>query len=151
MDQSSERIVAYADALQLQDLTPSCVRAAKTHLLDSIGCVLGGFDSPPSRVARAYSRGVSGQPGARVFGDGNITTPDVAAFTNAVMLRYLDFNDTYVAGSQHPSDLIPAVLGIDVGGRQSNHLQHVAAAVWQAARDVPVDVEQLAPQNAGAE
>jgi 2-methylcitrate dehydratase len=110
MDHTSEKIVEYADALRVQDLTPSCIHAARNHLLDSIGCILGGFDSPPGRIARAYSQGVSGQPGARVFGDGNITTPDVAAFANAVMLRYLDFNDTYVAGSQHPSDLIPAVL-----------------------------------------
>ncbi len=112
MDRSSEKIVEYADSLRIQDLTEGCIREAKRHLLDAIGCVLGGFDSPPSRIARAFSRTISAQPGARVLGDGTVTAPDVAAFANAVMLRYLDFNDTYVAGSQHPSDLIPAVLAV---------------------------------------
>jgi 2-methylcitrate dehydratase len=79
-------------------------------LLDTIGCLFGGYDSPPSRIARQYSKLVSGHPGARVAGDGTLTSPDVAAFTNTVMVRYLDFNDTYVAGSQHPSDLVPAIL-----------------------------------------
>jgi 2-methylcitrate dehydratase len=110
MDRSSEKIVEYADTLRIQDLTASCMSEARNHVLDSVACALGGFDSPPSRIARAFSRSVSGQPGARVIGDGNLTAPDVAAFANAVMLRYLDFNDTYVAGSQHPSDLIPGVL-----------------------------------------
>jgi len=112
MDRSSDKIVEYADALRIQDLSAGCIREVKRHLLDSIGCVLGGFDSPPSRIARAFSRSVGGQPGARVFGDGNTTAPDVAAFANTVMLRYLDFNDTYVAGSQHPSDLMPAILAM---------------------------------------
>jgi 2-methylcitrate dehydratase len=110
MDSSTEKIVEYVDTLTHQQLTPGCIRAAKDHLLDSIGCLLGGFDSTPSRIARAYSESISAQPGARVLGDGIVTAPDVAAFTNAVMLRYLDFNDTHVAASQHPSDLVPAVL-----------------------------------------
>ncbi|MBV9322801.1 MAG: MmgE/PrpD family protein [Chloroflexi bacterium] len=110
MDRSSQKIVEYADALRVQDLTGGCVLEAKRHVLDSFGCVLGGFDSPPSRIARAYSTSVSAEPGARVFGEGNLTAPDVAAFANTVMLRYLDFNDTFVAGSQHPSDMIPAIL-----------------------------------------
>ncbi|MBV9582932.1 MAG: MmgE/PrpD family protein [Chloroflexi bacterium] len=112
MDRSSQKIVEYAEALRVQDLTPACIRETQHHLLDSIGCVLGGFDSPPSRIARAFSRSVSAQPGARVFGDGNLSAPDVAAFANTVMLRYLDFNDTFVAGSQHPSDMVPGVLAV---------------------------------------
>jgi 2-methylcitrate dehydratase len=40
------------------------------------------------------------------------TTPDLAAFTNGVMIRYLDFNDTFEShgGGGHPSDYIPTVL-----------------------------------------
>jgi 2-methylcitrate dehydratase len=112
MDRSSKKIVEYADALRFQDLTGECIAQCKTHLLDSIGCALGGYDSAPGRIARAFSKTVSGQPGARVFGDGNFTSPDLAAFTNAAMLRYLDFNDTFVAGSLHPSDSIPGILAV---------------------------------------
>ncbi len=110
MDRSTEKIAEYADSLSYRHLSAACIRQAKNHLLDSIGCLFGGFDSQPSRIARQLSRTNSGHPGARVAGDGAVTAPDLAAFTNAIMVRYLDFNDTYVAGSQHPSDLIPAIL-----------------------------------------
>jgi 2-methylcitrate dehydratase len=112
MDRSSEKIVDYAERLRVQDLTDECVAACETHLLDSVGCALGGYDSPPSRIARAFSKTIGSQPGARVFGDGTVSAPDVAAFTNAAMVRYLDFNDTFVAGSLHPSDLLPGILAI---------------------------------------
>ena len=37
----------------------------------------------------------------------------MAAFANAVMVRYLDYNDTYIStGSGHPSDMIPALLAL---------------------------------------
>ena len=44
---------------------------------------------------------------------GQKTSPDLAAFANGVMIRYLDFNDTY-AGSPtcHPSDLLAPVLAV---------------------------------------
>jgi 2-methylcitrate dehydratase PrpD len=113
MDHSTQTIVEYADALTYEDLSSACVEAAKVRLADSIGCLLGGIDSPPSRIARELAKTIVGNPGARVIGDGTLTAPDVAAFTNGVMLRYLDYNDTWVSkGSLHPSDLIPAVLAV---------------------------------------
>jgi 2-methylcitrate dehydratase len=111
MDRSTEQIVAYADRLTFDQLSADCVHAAKAHLVDSVACLLGGFDSPPARIARQYARSVSARPSARVLGDGTPTAPDVAAFANTIMLRYLDYNDTLVAtGSLHPSDVIPAIL-----------------------------------------
>jgi 2-methylcitrate dehydratase len=41
------------------------------------------------------------------------TSPDLAAFANGVMIRYLDFNDAFVSithGAGHPSDTIAALL-----------------------------------------
>jgi 2-methylcitrate dehydratase len=79
--------------------------------LDSVACVIGGFDAPPSHIVRQLASKISASPGARVLGTGSLTAPDLAAFTNTVMLRVLDYNDTYVSrGSLHPSDLIPAAL-----------------------------------------
>ena len=50
---------------------------------------------------------------AHVIGSGQATSPDMAAFANAVMVRYLDCNDNFfsVAGG-HPSDMIPAALAV---------------------------------------
>jgi 2-methylcitrate dehydratase len=39
------------------------------------------------------------------------TSPDLAAFANGVMIRYLDFNDGYISlGAGHPSDTIAPLL-----------------------------------------
>jgi 2-methylcitrate dehydratase len=111
MDRTTETIAAFAAALTVDDLPPACLDAVRTRLLDSVACAIGGFDSPPSHIARKLASRISAEPGARVLGTGAITAPELAAFTNTVMLRVLDYNDTYVSrGSLHPSDLIPAAL-----------------------------------------
>ncbi|MCS7313219.1 MAG: MmgE/PrpD family protein, partial [Acidobacteria bacterium] len=41
------------------------------------------------------------------------STPEVTAFVNGVMVRYLDFNDTYLSREPlHPSDMIPALMAL---------------------------------------
>jgi 2-methylcitrate dehydratase len=49
--------------------------------------------------------------GTTVWGTDHKTLPDLATFANGAMVRYLDFNDTYLSKEPaHPSDNIPAVL-----------------------------------------
>src|SRR5579864_3237467 len=111
MDQTTQTIVDYTSALTSGDLPRTCLEAAKTRLLDSVACAFGGFESPPSHIARNLASTISASPGARVFGTGSVTAPDLAAFTNTVMVRFLDYNDTFVLfGSLHPSDIISAAL-----------------------------------------
>jgi 2-methylcitrate dehydratase len=111
MDRTTEAIADYAAALAFEDLPTACVDAARLRLLDAVACLIGGFDSPPSRIARNLASTINATPGAHVLGTDHVTAPDLAAFTNTVMLRFLDYNDTFVfRGSLHPSDLIPAAL-----------------------------------------
>jgi 2-methylcitrate dehydratase len=55
---------------------------------------------------------------------GQKTSPDLAAFANGVMIRYLDFNDGYISlGSGHPSDTIAALLTpAELAGRSGRDL-----------------------------
>jgi 2-methylcitrate dehydratase len=60
---------------------------------------------------------------ATVIVGGQQTSPDLAAFANGVMIRYLDYNDTYTGvGTCHPSDLLaPALAAAECtggGGRE---------------------------------
>jgi len=49
--------------------------------------------------------------GASLFGVNFKTIPEIAAFANGVLVRYLDFNDTYLSKEPlHPSDLIPGLI-----------------------------------------
>lgn len=45
-----------------------------------------------------------------MLGTARRTLPELAAFANGVMIRYLDGNDTFPGGGGHPSDVMAAVL-----------------------------------------
>ena len=113
MDRTTETLARYATELMYQDLTPGAIHEVKRKLIDSFGCAMGGYGSEPSVIARRLAAARASSPAARVFGDSIRTSPEMAAFANAVMVRYLDTNDTYISpinGTGHPSDMIPGIL-----------------------------------------
>src|SRR5262245_12272258 len=111
MDQLTERLVEYALALSYEDLPPEVVERTKRLILDTVGCALGAAPWPAPSVARALAADVQSRTPATVMVSGQQTSPDMAAFANGVMTRYLDYNDyCYTNGSGHPSDTIAPVL-----------------------------------------
>jgi len=115
MDPTTEALARHATILSYESLTPSAIHAVKRILIDSMGCAAAGYVSEPSVIARRLAAARTSTPAARVLGDGTRTTPEMAAFANAVMVRYMDANDTYISplnGTGHPSDMIPCVLAV---------------------------------------
>jgi 2-methylcitrate dehydratase len=113
MDESAAKLVEFTLRIAPTDLDAHVLHQAKRRVLDSIGCALGGYTTPPARIARRLALPVS-SGGARVFGSLVPTTPDHAAFANGVMTRYLDFNDSGLGGGHgsHPSDNLGGVLAV---------------------------------------
>jgi 2-methylcitrate dehydratase len=94
-------------------LGKNVVHEVKRRVLDSIGCALGAWKSRPAQVTRAVAQAVAVPGGASLFGSHHRTTPDLAAFSNGALVRYLDFNDTYLSlEPAHPSDNIPPALAV---------------------------------------
>lgn len=113
MDRTLALIADYATSLRYDDLPASAVRAAKQKLVDALGCALGAYAAEPCAIARRLCFATASPLTARVIGSLARTTPEMAAFANAVMVRYLDFNDSYrFKDAGHPSDAIPAVLAV---------------------------------------
>lgn len=111
MDSMIEQLSEYAVGLRYRNLTPEAVHECKRRLIDTLGCLAGGFEAEPSVIARALARRVRGDPPARILGTQERSTPELAAFANGVMMRYLDFNDaTFGKSAGHPSDIFAAVL-----------------------------------------
>ena len=107
----AEQLGEYAAALKYEDLPAEVVHQAKRLVLDTVGCAFGGYDNEPARIARDLAGTVTCTRPATVLCSAQKTTPELAAFANDVMMRYLDFNDGYIAsGSGHPSDSIGALL-----------------------------------------
>src|SRR5262245_18918998 len=112
-DRILNHLCDYALSLSYRDLPQEVIHRTKQIVLDTVGCALGGAESPPAKIARAAAAEVTSAIPSTVLVSGQKTSPDLAAFTNGVMIRYLDFNDTY-AGSPtcHPSDLLAPVLAV---------------------------------------
>ena len=133
MDKTTETLSRYVTSLRYADLSPRTVQEAKRHLIDSLGCAMGGYGSEPAAIARRVSPAWSGAPSARLLGDGRPTTPEAAAFANSVMIRFLDANDTYIArGSGHPSDMLGALLAAaELGGALGKDLLLATVAGYE--------------------
>lgn len=130
MDQTTQTLANYITVLAYEQLSASAVHETKKHLLDAIACGIGGYTSAPAQIARNLAANTSGTPPARIFGSGKTTSMEMAAFTNAVMVRYLDFNDTYIAkGSGHPSDMTAALLAVAEAQRCSGKDTLLAIAI----------------------
>jgi 2-methylcitrate dehydratase len=111
MDAITSQIADFAAALAYRDLPPEVVHAARQHLIDSLGCAIGGYRCEAAAMGRRLGRGAvpAAHPG-RVLGFGEPATADSAAFINTAMIRYLDFNDTVHGG--HPSDSLGGLLAL---------------------------------------
>jgi 2-methylcitrate dehydratase len=123
MPNLAQTLAERAQGVEFEQLAPEVVHEVRRRLLDSIGCALGAWNSRPARVTRAIAQAVPVTDGASLLGSGHRTTPDLAAFSNGALVRYLDFNDTYLSKEPaHPSDNIPAALAVGqvcrAGGRQ---------------------------------
>jgi len=107
----AERLSRYCQALCYDDLPAVVVHEVKRRILDSFGCALGAWNAPPCRIACRIGMAVTVTDGATLWGTNRKTLPELATFANGALVRYLDFNDTYLAKEPaHPSDNIAAVL-----------------------------------------
>jgi 2-methylcitrate dehydratase len=114
----------WAAGLKYSVLPDECVHEVKRRVIDSLGCALGAYRSPTAKVAREAAMAVRASEGSSVLGTRHRTTPDLAAFANGAMVRYLDFNDTYLSREPaHPSDNIPPALAVaQAAGRSGKHV-----------------------------
>jgi len=107
----ADRLAGYARSLSYRRLPPAVVHEAKRRVLDSWACAFGAYDAAPCRIARRVAQSVKTATGATLWGTAHRTVPDLAAFANGALVRYLDFNDTYLSKEPaHPSDNLAAIL-----------------------------------------
>ena len=109
----AHRLAEYARSVSFARLPASVVHEVKRRMLDSLGCALGAWHAAPCRIARRLAQAVKAPQGSTLWGTTWRTQPDLAAFANGALVRYLDFNDTYLSKEPaHPSDNLAAVLAI---------------------------------------
>jgi 2-methylcitrate dehydratase len=119
----AERMSEWGVGLRFEDLPPAVVHEVKRRVLDSLGCAFGAWHEEPCEIARRVGLRLSAESGATLLGTKHRAPADWATFANGCLVRYLDYNDTYLSlEPAHPSDNIPPALAAaemsGAGGRQ---------------------------------
>ena len=111
-DQVLEDIADFV--LHFQITSDLAFETARLCLLDTLGCGLEALEYPAcTKLLGPIVPGTTVPNGARVPGTDYILDPIQAAFSIGSMIRWLDFNDTWLAAEWgHPSDNLGAILAV---------------------------------------
>lgn len=106
-----EALARFVQESAFDHLSQDAVTQLKIRLIDAIGCAIGALEASPIRAIRQMMGNLDHSSGSTLIGGGQ-SAPDRAAFYNGALIRYLDFNDSYLAKGEtcHPSDNIGAIL-----------------------------------------
>ena len=114
----ANQFAEYGHNLQFADLPQPVVHEVKRRFIDSIATSAGAMDAEAYAIARKCALRNSGSVPVGMIGGGQ-SNVEWATFVNGLLIRYLDFNDTYLSlEPAHPSDNLAAVLA--VGGLQGS-------------------------------
>ncbi|WP_077928652.1 bifunctional 2-methylcitrate dehydratase/aconitate hydratase [Wohlfahrtiimonas populi] len=111
-DQVIQDIVSYVTAYEIK--SDLAYQTAHYCLLDTLGCGLEALDYPAcTKLMGPVVPGTTVPNGAKVPGTQFQLDPVQAAFNIGAMIRWLDFNDTWLAAEWgHPSDNLGGILAV---------------------------------------
>ena len=141
-----EQLAAFVTRMTYEDLSGEARQQLKIRILDALGCAIGAIEGPPIKMLRTQLEDFGGKPLVTLIGGGK-TAPDRAAFYNSALVRYLDYNDSYLAKKEtcHPSDNLGAVLAASEYARKSGKELLTALAI---AYQVQCRLSDVAPVRA---
>ena len=107
----AEQLAEFVNRASFDALSGAARMQLKIRILDSLGCAIGAIGSDPVQLVREQVEEFDGKGRCTLIGVGR-AAPDRAAFYNGALVRYLDFNDSYLAKGEtcHPSDNLAPVL-----------------------------------------
>lgn len=104
-----------ADYVTRNDITSDVAfTTARYCLMDALGCAFLALQYPAcTKLLGPIIPGTTVPVGARVPGTNYMLDPILAAFNIGTLVRWLDFNDTWLAAEWgHPSDNLGAILAV---------------------------------------
>ena len=129
----AEQLAAFVGRASYEDLSPAALEQLKVRVLDALGCAIGASTGDPIRLLRAHVDELGGAALCTLIGGGQ-SSPDRAVLYNSALVRYLDFNDSYLAPGEtcHPSDNLGAVLAAaEYADREGRDLLVALAVAYQ--------------------
>ncbi len=128
----AERFADYATSLKFESLPADVVHETKRRFIDSFATAVGAMDADAYGIARKCAQRVSSKPGASLLGGGQ-SSIEWATFVNGLLIRYLDFNDTYLSlEPAHPSDNLAPVMAVgEAAGANGKDLITAAVVAYE--------------------
>ncbi len=126
----AQRFARYAHGLEFGRLPDGVIREAKRRVIDALACGLAAVRESAPGLARQAMRRLAPSGTATVIGTGERGAPDMVAFVNGYLIRYLDYNDTYLSKEAiHPSDNLAGLLAVaeDLGSSGKDLLTALVA------------------------
>ncbi len=126
-------LARWVTSTRFEQLSEAAVEALEQRVLDGLGCALGALEGEPIAMLRTYLDDVGGRATCTLIGGGR-TSPDRAALYNGALVRYLDFNDSYLAPGEtcHPSDnLAPVLAAAELADTPGRGLLTALAVAYQ--------------------
>jgi len=112
-DEPIELIADYVDSYSFIGKNEA-YQTARYCLMDSIGCAILALNFPEcTKLLGPVVPGTIAPNGCRVPGTGFSLDPITGAFNIGTLIRWLDFNDTWLAAEWgHPSDNLGGILAV---------------------------------------
>ena len=125
-----EQIAVFAKRASWDQLNDYAREQLRLRILDAVGCAIGALSGDVPKKVSSWVEELAGDGDCTLIGGGR-SRPDLAAFYNSALTRYLDFNDSYLAKGEtcHPSDNLGALLAAGEYAGVSGRELMVALAV----------------------
>jgi 2-methylcitrate dehydratase PrpD len=102
-----------AASLRIDSLPPAVVKRAKQRFLDTIGCLVAGYDDGIASEIRSYVLAQGGKPEATLLPVGTKTTAGLAGLAHAAYIFGLELSDAAPRGTVHPGcEIVSIALAV---------------------------------------
>ena len=100
-----------AAALKMETLPQEVVQRAKQRVLDTVGCLVAGYEAGIASEIRAFVASQGGTPEATLLPGGQKTTVSLASLAHATYIHGLELSDAAPRGTVHPgNEIVPAAI-----------------------------------------
>ena len=128
----ARQLAEYGCQLRFETLPEAVVHETRRRFIDSLGTAVGAMNADAYAIAHRCATRVRGEAAATLLGGGT-SNVEWATFVNGLLIRYLDFNDTYLSlEPAHPSDNLAPVLAVgEAAGRGGRDLITAAVLAYE--------------------
>ena len=112
-DRITKSLATFATGVSYDTLSEPVIAEVKRRVIDTLGCLMSGYEFDASTAARKLATYYEKEGGASLIGTNKKVAVDYATFANGTAIRYLDYNDTYLSVEPlHPSDVIAPLFAL---------------------------------------